>query len=199
VTFIRGGLGISDNISLTGLTGLENLAYIGDGLWITGNAVLTSLTGIDNINSDSIDLINIYNNPLLSQCEVESICKYFSVPNGTVDIFDNATGCNSPDEVQDSCEAHAGLIEKQLINLVCISSPNPFTTSTTISYILDSPENIRFTVYNLQSQIVFEIQEKQAKGEQKLRWNAEGLPAGMYYLRIRAGDKVGSRKMLKVE
>jgi hypothetical protein len=29
-------------------------------------------------------------------------------------------------------------------------------------------------------------------------WNAEGLPAGMYYFRIQAGDKVGGGKMIKV-
>jgi CubicO group peptidase (beta-lactamase class C family) len=77
--------------------------------------------------------------------------------------------------------------------------PNPFTTSTTLSYTLDEPENMRFTVYDVQSRIVFEMQEKQKAGEQQVQWNAEGLPAGMYYFRIQAGDMVGGGKMVKME
>jgi len=76
--------------------------------------------------------------------------------------------------------------------------PNPFTAYTTLTYTLEQPENIRFTVYNVQSQIVYSMQEKQDKGDQEIQWNAEGLPAGMYYYRIQAGDKVGSGKMVKI-
>jgi hypothetical protein len=77
-------------------------------------------------------------------------------------------------------------------------SPNPFTTSTTLSFRLEKPENVHFTVYNVQSQIVFSIEEKQDKGEQKVIWNAEGLPAGIYYFRIQAGVMVGGGKIIKI-
>jgi len=43
------------------------------------------------------------------------------------------------------------------------------------------------------------IHQKQPKGEQQVQWNAEGLPAGMYYYRIQAGDKIGGGKMVKME
>jgi hypothetical protein len=78
-------------------------------------------------------------------------------------------------------------------------SPNPFTSNTTLSYALDRTENVQFTVYNVQSQIVFSIEEKQDKGEQKVVWNAAGLPAGMYYFRIQAGERSGSGKMIKMD
>ena len=77
--------------------------------------------------------------------------------------------------------------------------PNPFTTSTTLSYTLDEPENVQFTVYNVQSRIVYQMQEKQSKGEQRIQWNAEGLPSEMYYFRIQAGEQVGGGKMVKME
>jgi hypothetical protein len=76
--------------------------------------------------------------------------------------------------------------------------PNPFTTSTTLSYNLDKPENIRFTVFNVQSQIVYTIEENQEKGEQKFQWNADGLPAGMYYFMLQAGEMAGVGKMVKM-
>jgi hypothetical protein len=43
---------------------------------------------------------------------------------------------------------------------------------------------------------VFDMQEKQEAGEQHIEWNAEGLPTGMYYFIIQAGEKAGGGKML---
>ena len=95
-------------------------------------------------------------------------------------------------------EASVG-IDEHYDELTLQISPNPFTTSTILSYTLERPKNIRFTVYNVQSKIVFTMQEKQDKGEQRIQWNAEGLTAGMYYFRLQTGDKVGGGKMVKME
>jgi len=43
---------------------------------------------------------------------------------------------------------------------------------------------------------VYEISQQQPKGEQKVQWNAEGMPAGMYYFRIQAGEMAGVGKMV---
>jgi len=75
-------------------------------------------------------------------------------------------------------------------------SPNPLTISTTLGYTLERPENVQFTFYNLQGQIVYRMQERQDKGVQKVEWSAEGLPAGMYYYRMVAGKQVGSGKLV---
>jgi len=198
LTSIGGYLSIYDNDAFTSLTGLEGVTSIGGYLKIENNNALTSLTGLDNVTSIGGHLW-IYDNPYLSTCEVESVCAYLASPNGIIDIFNNATGCNSPEEVQDSCEAHAIIIDKYLTIEGFSVSPNPFTASTTLSYTLSKTENVQFTIYNVQSQIVFMKQERQNSGEQKMKWNAEGLHAGMYYFRIKAGDKVGSGKMVKME
>jgi PKD repeat protein len=77
-------------------------------------------------------------------------------------------------------------------------SPNPFTNSTILYYTLDKPGNVQFTVYNVQSQIVYSMEERQDKGEQKIQWNAEGFPAGMYYFTISNNTRrFGSGKLLK--
>jgi len=52
------------------------------------------------------------------------------------------------------------------------------------------------TIFNSQGQQVDEIKQKQPKGEQQVQWNAVGLPPGMYYFRIQAGDPVGGGKMV---
>jgi predicted outer membrane repeat protein len=83
---------------------------------------------------------------------------------------------------------------EKMLNLTVY--PNPLTTNTTLSFRLCKPENVQFTVYNLQSQIVYSIEEWRERGEQQMQWNAEGLPAGIYYFRIQAGEAVGSGKMM---
>jgi len=103
LTSIGGDLDIFWNPALTSLTGLNNVTSIGGDLIILDNDALTSLTGLNNINANSISDLYIYDNPSLSTCEVQSVCDYLASPNGTVEIHDNALGCNSQAEVDSAC------------------------------------------------------------------------------------------------
>ncbi|MCD4747236.1 MAG: T9SS type A sorting domain-containing protein, partial [Bacteroidales bacterium] len=104
VTSIGGSLWIQGNASLTSLTALDNITSIWISLNISHNDALTNLSGLDNIDAASIDNLYIYCNISLSTCEVESICNYLTSPNGVIEILENASGCNSPDEVEAACE-----------------------------------------------------------------------------------------------
>ena len=95
-------LRLTSNNALADLTGLENISWIG-GLSIVGNDGMTSLAGIENIDPAYINNLIIYGNDLLSACEVQSICDYLANPGGSVSIFMNAPGCNSPPEVASAC------------------------------------------------------------------------------------------------
>ena len=64
---------------------------------------MTSLTGLDNVEASSIDDLTITYNNTLSTCEVQSVCDYLASPGGTIEIHDNATGCNSQAEVDTAC------------------------------------------------------------------------------------------------
>ncbi|MBU2649768.1 MAG: T9SS type A sorting domain-containing protein [Bacteroidetes bacterium] len=101
----------------------------------------------------------------------------------------NSYGCQSTEEVLESCEANSvAIVENHLIR-ECMVSPNPFKGFTTFSYILEKPSKIIITIFNPQGQIIDKIQQGQAKGKQKVRWNATGLPAGMYFYRFQAGNR----------
>jgi hypothetical protein len=50
----------------------------------------------------------------------------------------------------------------------------------------------------LKGQQIDEIVQNHLKGTQQVQWNAEGLPAGIYYYRIQAGEQVGTGKMVLV-
>lgn len=100
---IGGNLWIIDNPSLTDLTGLDSLISIGGSIEIEENTSLTSLFGIENIVAGTITDIQIINNDTLATCDVQSICEYLASPNGTIEIHDNFTGCNSQEEVEAAC------------------------------------------------------------------------------------------------
>lgn len=146
---------LSNNPKLTSLSGLNNLKKIGAALVVYGNdslsniialsklesmlgyisiehnESLSSLYGLENIDVLSIENIYIRYNPVLKHCEAKSICDFIASPNGTVNIFNNSDGCNSPAQVQDACDA----IGIENINSECIVSiyPNPVKDNVFIS------------------------------------------------------------------
>lgn len=100
---IGGDLMINSSPSLTTLTGLGGLDSIGSRLSIGGNNSLTSLAGLGNISPGSVTNLTITDNSMLTDCAAQSICDYLSSPNGTVNIYSNAVGCNNPVEVATGC------------------------------------------------------------------------------------------------
>jgi hypothetical protein len=103
--FIGGNLQIVNNNNLTNLMDLEGLTTLGGFLWLSNNNALVSLTGLDNIAAGSIDSLYICDNSILSNCAVQSICNYLANPSVTIEIHNNAPGCNGQEEVEVTCEA----------------------------------------------------------------------------------------------
>jgi len=102
-----GSLDIRYNASLIDLNGLEQLTNIFGYIGITNNASLQSLHGIDDVHFENNPLgsthLFIYDNPLLEICGVPSICDFLERPDKIVSIYNNAEGCNSRTEVEESC------------------------------------------------------------------------------------------------
>ena len=103
VLALGGNLVITDNIALETLHGLEAIGHIAGTLEIQNNPLLISLDGLDSIRAETISSITIKNNALLSECHIKSVCDYLSNPTGTVEIENNALGCNSTEEVEQAC------------------------------------------------------------------------------------------------
>jgi len=76
--------------------------------------------------------------------------------------------------------------------------PNPFSTSTTLSYELKRPETIHLSIFNHLGQLICQHSEEQQQGNQQLQWNAEGFADGVYYYRLQVGEQVANGKMVKV-
>ncbi len=103
LTSLGGDLYIRGNNALTSLNGLEGLTSISGDILITSNNALNSIAALGNINPSSIINLYIWLNGSLSDCETQNICSYLANPNGSINIYLNAVGCNNPTEVASGC------------------------------------------------------------------------------------------------
>ena len=185
---VGGEFWIDNNDLLTDISPLNNLTSVGQSLYVVNNSSLSNLNGLDNIDLNSVASLNIYNNPLLSECDVQSICDYLTGPNGTTTIGNNAPGCNSPEEVQEACLT---AIEEATPTGILII-PNPSNDKITVSI----PEMIGFTkleVFNVNGEKL--IERKLIDNETQIDISA--LPRGVYFVRVQNEKMVEVGKMVK--
>ena len=78
--------------------------------------------------------------------------------------------------------------------------PNPFNPATTIRYATTKPGQVLLKVYNLAGkEIEVLVNEKQPAGEHKIRWNPIGLPSGVYFYRLQAGEFTATKKLILLQ
>jgi hypothetical protein len=74
--------------------------------------------------------------------------------------------------------------------------PNPSTTGTTISYILEKPSTVVISMINSQGQKVDELVRKQQKGEQQVHLDTSRHPEGIYFIKLQSEGSLASRKLV---
>jgi len=197
LTSIGHYLKIVGNTNLIGITGLEGLTCIGDELNINSNAMLTSLEGLDSIDANSITHLDIKYNVSLTTCEVQSICEYLAAPNGTVSIYGNAPGCNSPAEVLAACETVG--VESAVQAEGFSFFPNPFNEQLTLKFCMNTPGMAVAEVFNTMGQRLAVLFNKQLPaGTHEISCSAGPLPAGIYLIILTETEgKVSTRKLVK--
>ena len=80
------------------------------------------------------------------------------------------------------------------------NSPNPFSDSTTISFYLPEEEEITFEVFNSNIETVKKIEDVEyPEGKNEIVFNAEDLPPGIYFYRLKLGKFVDVKKMVITE
>ncbi len=102
LTSFGGRLIIAANTELINLQGLESITEIDGEIVIGSNSKLISVEGIANIDANTISQLSIAMNSLLAICNETSICNYIS-SGGTINISNNAIGCNSDIEILANC------------------------------------------------------------------------------------------------
>lgn len=75
--------------------------------------------------------------------------------------------------------------------------PNPFNPTTDINYELAEPSMVRLSIFNLIGQkIALLTNEEQVAGKYNIKWNAEKLPSGVYFVRLQAGNYNSTKRMV---
>ena len=78
-----------------------------------------------------------------------------------------------------------------------LNSPNPFNTSTSIGYELREPSIVFLSIYNHFGQhLETLVNTHQQQGKHQVTWDAEGLPPGIYFYRLQAGEQQATGKMV---
>jgi flagellar hook assembly protein FlgD len=90
--------------------------------------------------------------------------------------------------------------EDEKKNSFITSHPNPFSHETTIKFTLDTRSDVVIDIYNNHGMYIRSIASKSLDaGKHQLRWNADGMAAGMYIIKMNVGDKMYSTKVIKTD
>jgi ligand-binding sensor domain-containing protein len=77
--------------------------------------------------------------------------------------------------------------------------PNPFKINTCIEFSLSFSEFVNISVYNVEGRkIATLVNSNKSAGKHTIVLNKADLPAGVYYCQMLSGNKIETRKMIKV-
>lgn len=85
------------------------------------------------------------------------------------------------------------------------NSPNPFNSSTTISYNIKDSDNVNIVIYDYRGNQVKKLFNRfQTSGNYSIRWNGRDknglvLPSGIYFYKIKTSNFNQSKKMILVK
>ncbi len=77
------------------------------------------------------------------------------------------------------------------------NAPNPVVSTTTIEFELREPQPTSLIIYDaLGREAATLISQQLPAGRHTVEWQPEGLPAGLYVYRLRAGGFEATRRMV---
>jgi hypothetical protein len=174
---IGGDLQISYGNGLTDISALSNLNSMDGDLEINNNVSLFSLNGLENIDDGTINSLTITSNSILSICAIMSVCNYVLDGVGDVSISGNASGCNSEEQVIESCLS-IGIDE--LLSEEIQLYPNPAHDILTIS---------RSEEMNIKEVRIFsQMGSEEIREQNTSTIDVSSLAPGMYLLEIESDE-----------
>jgi hypothetical protein len=78
--------------------------------------------------------------------------------------------------------------------------PNPFNSSTTISFNINKPGKVEISVYNLQGQKIAVVNDGYlSSGNHSIVWNAEGCSSGLFIVQMKFGSKYSTIRAMLIK
>ncbi len=194
VESIIGSLEIHNNPQLASLAGLDSLVLVDGTVTIVGNSILTDISALGELDTSAISFLGINNNPVLAECNIQSVCDYLFGPFGSThyNIVGNDDGCKNRDEVLLSCTVGFDEVEDEKASFQI--SPNPATALITIS-TEESSSQFLISIFNLSGQ---KIITRQVTGL-KTVFDIRDFRPGVYFVRSEGEKAVGVKKFVKLD
>ncbi len=78
--------------------------------------------------------------------------------------------------------------------------PNPFRNTTQIAFELQEQMDVVLEVYTVLGNLVAVITDQNFEaGQHILDWNAKNLSSGMYFLKMKAGKKIDTQRIIRIQ
>jgi len=170
-----------------------------------------------NINPDEINgawagHANIYFDPYFmdSTCRLEWFSKCIGAGAETLDIFDTTYSsptvdfdgeprpqCVLVDIGADETPFWVGVNEIENNDLILTINPNPCSSVTRLRYLIYDIRYLIFDLFDIEGRKIYEADKgMQMPGEYETEIDVSDLPAGVYFLRLRAGEDVVTKKII---
>jgi hypothetical protein len=79
------------------------------------------------------------------------------------------------------------------------NSPNPFATTTNISFVIPVDDQVKLSVYDMNGKLIWETEQSYAAGLHTVRFDAAGLADGTYYYKLQSQHYTAVRKMILIK
>ena len=112
----------------------------------------------------------------------------------------NSTGTcyKNPPLTANATTANVGITENASNTFNIKVFPNPFTNKTTIEYTLTETQNVELSVVDITGKELIKLKnEKQNKGKQIVDIDASKISNGIYFYKLKVGDKQQVGKLIK--
>jgi len=78
-----------------------------------------------------------------------------------------------------------------------MSSPSPFNPSTSLRFDLPAPAHVRLEVFDTAGRLIRTlVEERRQAGSHAVTFDGSGLPSGLYFARLTAGDYTQTQKLV---
>ncbi len=144
--------------------------------WVYINGDPAAFTRIDNNDNTSIIRINVLLEPGIDKGVEISYYVEDQSPDGQNSEFRKMNTLNG----DDTNPANASLSPNY---------PNPFTNNTTLDFVLKEDSFVTIEIFSSSGRKVETLVNRELPaGEYSVRWDAAGLPTGIYYASMTAGN-----------
>lgn len=123
--------------------------------------------------------------------------EFFDCPDISGSIYYRVAQKNDKTKIQYSSVEKIDYFRDVQSIMLGQNSPNPFSTSTTINFFLPEAEEVTFEFFNSNIETIKKIEDVEyPEGKNVIVFNAENLPAGIYFYRLKVGKFVDVKKMI---